>query len=129
MRYLKVLAVSAVVALIVSAVAVGSASAVAPEYGRCVAVAKIGKTYDGTYTDKGCTKEATAKEKTEGKKNKYNWLPGGVKLKQTSTGGKAVLQGAVDSRLWEKVTTLTSRPGWPILARYISKNSFLHRHC
>jgi hypothetical protein len=47
----------------------------------------------------------------------------------TDAGGKAVLQGAVDSRLWEKVTTLTSRPGWPILARYISKNSFLHRHC
>jgi hypothetical protein len=92
MRHLKVLAVSAVVALIVSAIAVGSASAAAPEYGRCVAVAKVGKTYNGTYTDKGCTKEATAKEKTEGKKNKYNWLPGGVKLKQTSTGGKAVLQ-------------------------------------
>lgn len=54
----------------------------------------------------------------------------------TDAGGKAVPQGAVDSRLYgEKVTTLTSRPGWPILARYISKNtsaqfaSVLHRHC
>ncbi len=92
MRRMKVLVVSAVVALIVSAVAVGSASAAAPEFGRCVKVEKVGKTYNGTYTDKGCTKEATAKEKEEAKKNKYNWLPGGVKLKQTSAGGKAVLQ-------------------------------------
>ncbi|HEX3909777.1 MAG TPA: hypothetical protein VHW67_03620 [Solirubrobacteraceae bacterium] len=82
----------AVAALCVSVVAVGSASAAAPEFGRCLKVAKIGKTYNGKYTDKGCTKEATAKEKEEGKKNKYEWLPGGVKLGQTSTGGKAILQ-------------------------------------
>ncbi len=92
MRLLKVLGLAVVAALVVSAVAAASASAEAPEYGRCVKVEKVGKLYTGTYTDKGCTKEATAKEKEEGKKNKYNWLPGGVKLKQTSTGGKATLQ-------------------------------------
>lgn len=33
----------------------------------------------------------------------------------TDAGGKKVPQDAVDSRLWERVTTLTSRPGWPDL--------------
>jgi hypothetical protein len=92
MRLAKVIGLAVVAALMISAVAAAGASAEAPEYGRCIKVAKVGKTYNGKYTDKGCTKEATAKEKEEGKKNKYEWAPGGVKLKQTSTGGKAVLQ-------------------------------------
>src|SRR6185437_11033326 len=92
MRSLRTLALALVAACAVCAVAVGSASAAAPEYGRCLKVPKIEKKYGGAYVDKGCTKAATTKEKEEGKKNKYEWLPGGVKLKQTSTGGKATLQ-------------------------------------
>lgn len=92
MRTLRALGLSVVAVLTVSAVLASAASATPPEYGRCVKLAKVGKIYTGNFTDKGCTKEATAKEKEEGKKNKYNWLPGAVKLGQTSSGGKATLQ-------------------------------------
>jgi hypothetical protein len=92
MKRLAIAATCLAMAALVSAVGAGAALAEAPEYGRCIKVAKIEKKYNGKYYDKGCTKEATTKEKEEGKKNKYEWLPGGVKLGQTSTGGKAVLQ-------------------------------------
>jgi hypothetical protein len=83
-------AIAASVAVI--ALTASSAWAEAPEYGRCVKVPKIEKKYNGKYIDKGCTKAATSKEKEEGKKNKYEWLPGGIKLGQTSAGGKGTLQ-------------------------------------
>ncbi|HTZ64064.1 MAG TPA: hypothetical protein VMB51_08165 [Solirubrobacteraceae bacterium] len=92
MKLVRLLGLAAAAVLAVGATVASSASAAPPEYGRCVKVAKVEKKYNGSYTDKGCTKAATTKEKEEGKKNKYNWLPGGVKLGQTSTGGKAVLQ-------------------------------------
>jgi hypothetical protein len=92
MRYARAFGVCLVAACVALGAFVASASAAPPEYGRCVKLAKVGKVYTGNFIDKGCTKEATAKEKEEGKKNKYNWLPGGVKLGQTSTGGKATLQ-------------------------------------
>jgi hypothetical protein len=91
MRLLKTVA-SAAAALVLSAIVVSGANATPPEYGRCVKVPKIEKKYNGKYTDKGCTKAATAKEIEEGKKNKYEWLPGGVKLHQTSAGGRGLLQ-------------------------------------
>lgn len=92
MRVKSALGLCTAVACAVSVAATASASAAPPEYGRCLKVPKIEKVYNGAYTDKGCTKAATTKEKEEGKTNKYEWLPGGVKLKQTSTGGKATLQ-------------------------------------
>ncbi len=91
-RRVRALGLALAAAVVVSAVAAAGASATPPEYGRCLKVSKVEKKYHGEYTDKGCTKAATTKEKEEGKKNKYDWLPGGVKLGQTSTGGKAVLQ-------------------------------------
>lgn len=68
---------------VVSAVAVASASAVAPEYGRCE---KVVKPYNAGFTNSGCTK------KSEAKTGKYEWYPGAVKLKQTSSGGKGILE-------------------------------------
>jgi hypothetical protein len=62
------------------------AAAAPPEYGRCVKVPKIEKKYNGAYTDKGCT------IKSETSSGKYEWMPGGVKLGQTSAGGKGTLQ-------------------------------------
>jgi hypothetical protein len=79
-------------AVMASAIGAAGASASPPEYGRCVKTSKIEKKYTGKYLDKGCTKAATSKEQEEGKKNKYEWFPGGVKLGQTSTGGKGILQ-------------------------------------
>ncbi len=86
MRLVRVLGLTVVAALAVSAVGAVGASAEPPEYGRCVKVPKIEKKYGGRFTDKGCTK------KSETSTGKYEWLPGGVKLKQTSTGGKGTLQ-------------------------------------
>jgi hypothetical protein len=86
MRSPRVLGLCVVTALTVSAVVAGPASALPPEYGRCVKVPKIEKKYNGAYTDKGCT------IKSETSSGKYEWLPGGVKLGQTSTGGKGTLQ-------------------------------------
>lgn len=86
MKLLRSLAVCAVAACVISAVAAGAASAAAPEYGRCLKAEKVGKTYNGAFTDSKCTK------KNEGHTGKYEWLPGAVKKFQTSTGGKAILE-------------------------------------
>jgi hypothetical protein len=86
MKLVKVLGLATVMASTLSAMAAAGASAAPPEYGRCVKVPKIEKKYGGAYTDKGCTKAS------ETKSGKYEWLPGGVKLGQTSVGGKGILQ-------------------------------------
>jgi hypothetical protein len=77
--------------LVVSAVP-AIASAAAPEYGRCVKAAKSGKNYTGHFSDKGCTKPVSEAEMA--KKGKYEWMPGAVKTKQVSSGGKAALEEA-----------------------------------
>ncbi|HTZ63859.1 MAG TPA: hypothetical protein VMB51_07115 [Solirubrobacteraceae bacterium] len=86
MKVVRVLALAVAGAIAAYAVTATAVWAAAPEYGRCVKVSKVEGKYNGKYTDKGCTKAS------ETKSGKYEWLPGGVKLKQTSTGGKAVLQ-------------------------------------
>jgi hypothetical protein len=88
MRVARVLGVAMATAMIAAVAAVSGAYAQAPEYGRCVKVPKIEGKYGGGYEDKGCTKASGTKS------GKYEWLPGGVKLDQTSIGGKAVLQEA-----------------------------------
>jgi hypothetical protein len=57
-----------------------------PEYGRCLKAAKVGKTYTGMFTNSGCT------TKSETKTGEYEWYPGAMKAKQTSSGGKGVLE-------------------------------------
>ena len=86
MRRLRLVGLCLVVTCVTSAVAVASASAEPPEYGRCDKAAKVGKTYTGGFTNSGCT------SKSETKTGKYEWLPGALKTKQTSTGGSGVLE-------------------------------------
>lgn len=69
-----------------------SASAAAPEYGRCEKAEKVGTSYTGKFSNSGCTKEVPESERA--KKGKYEWHPGAVKAKQTSKGGKAILEEA-----------------------------------
>jgi hypothetical protein len=69
-----------------SAIVVSSASAAAPEYGRCLKAEKIGKVYNGGYTNSSCT---TA---SESKTGKYEWFPGVIKNKMTTSGGKGILE-------------------------------------
>jgi hypothetical protein len=73
---------------------VAAASATPPEFGRCLKAEKVGKEYKGKYSDPGCTKEVPASGRA--KKGKYEWLPGAVKNKQTSVGGSAALETAVE---------------------------------
>lgn len=62
------------------------ASAAAPEYGRCLKAEKVGSVYSGGFTNSGCTTASV------GKTGKYEWYPGIVKAKMTTTGGKGVLE-------------------------------------
>lgn len=67
MRRLATVACALLAVLVASGVAVGGASAAAPEFGRCV------KQLEGGYKDGGCTKAAKA-----GEKSSYVWQPGAV---------------------------------------------------
>lgn len=67
------------------ALAASSASATAPEYGRCLKAEKIGKTYNGGFADAKCTKAS------ETKTGKFKWVPGAEKAEFTSSGGVGVL--------------------------------------
>lgn len=90
-KLLKTLALCAVAACALSLAMVGSASAAAPEYGRCLKAEKnVKKEWTGSFSDSKCTKKVTAEEKA--KKGKYEWFPGVVKKFQTSTGGKGILE-------------------------------------
>jgi hypothetical protein len=91
MRQLKTLALCICALAAISLGVVASASAVAPEYGRCVKAEKNAKKeWTGSFSDSKCTKKVSAEEKA--KKGKYEWLPGVVKKFQTSSGGKGVLE-------------------------------------
>ena len=82
MRSIKVMGLCLVAAFALSAVAVASASAAAPEYKTCVKVKKTGKTYEGEFTEKECkTKASPAKT---GKYELGEWNAG----KKHATKGK-----------------------------------------
>jgi hypothetical protein len=91
MRYVKALALCVLAVCTIGVAVVSSASAVAPEYGRCLKAEKnVKKEYTGGFSDSKCTKKVTEAEKA--KKGKYEWLPGVVKNKQASIGGKGILE-------------------------------------
>ncbi|HTZ65192.1 MAG TPA: hypothetical protein VMB51_13900 [Solirubrobacteraceae bacterium] len=82
MKRISVLGVGVVAALLLAVAAAGSASAAAPEYGRCLKKAKV----EGNgYANSKCTTVG------EGKKAKYEWVAGAERAKFTSTGGIGVL--------------------------------------
>ncbi len=70
-----------VVAMMLSVVVVATASAEAPEIGRCVSQA------GGVYTNNICTKAAKP-----GKVGSFEWKSGAIKNKFTGTGGAATLE-------------------------------------
>jgi len=80
MKRIRIVGLCFAATLALSAAFVASASATAPEYGRCV------KTTKGKYTDSKCTKLATGKLI-----GAYEWFPGFEKQKFTSSGGVGVL--------------------------------------
>ena len=86
MKSSRLVGTCTIILLLIGAAMATSASAAAPEYGRCLKVPKLENGYNGGYANKGCT------EASETKTGKYEWLPGGVKLNQTSIGGKGILQ-------------------------------------
>ncbi|HTZ64337.1 MAG TPA: hypothetical protein VMB51_09555 [Solirubrobacteraceae bacterium] len=72
--------------LVLGALGTTSASATAPEFGRCLKAEKVGKEYTGGYTNSSCTTVSGSKT------GKYEWFPGAAKVKQTTKGGKGVLE-------------------------------------
>jgi hypothetical protein len=86
MKCVKRMGLCLVVAFAIGAIGAASASASPPEYGRCLKAEKIGKTYNGRYTNSNCT---TA---SESKTGKYEWFPGVLKTKMTTSGGKGALE-------------------------------------
>lgn len=86
MRAVRVAGVCMGVLLLPAFAGVSGANAAAPEYGRCLKAEKIGKVYNGSYTDSKCTKASGTKT------GKYEWYPGAVKRKFTSTGGAGFLE-------------------------------------
>jgi hypothetical protein len=82
----RLMALCVVVVCVASVVVVASASAAAPEYGRCLAAEKVGKVYNGGYTNSSCTTVSGTKT------GKYEWYPGIVKKIMRTSGGKALLE-------------------------------------
>jgi len=82
MKRIRITGLCLISAFAISAVAVASASATAPEIGRC----KKSTPKAGGYATATCT--TTDKEDNDGT---YEWLPGTGKGKFTSTGGVGVL--------------------------------------
>ena len=84
MRSIRIAGLGLVAACALSVLAAASASASAPEYGRCLKQnTGVGK----QFSDSKCTKEV---EKGSSK-DKYEWSPGAGKAKFTTTGGVGVL--------------------------------------
>jgi hypothetical protein len=82
MKRIRLAGLCLALAYAVGAVAATSALATAPEYGRCLKKAKVeGK----GYANNKCTKAG------EGKKAKYEWVPGAGKTKFETKGGIGIL--------------------------------------
>lgn len=87
---MKLMWLCLVAAIALGAVVASSASAAAPEYGRCLKAEKNSKKeYNGHFSDSKCTKEVSEAERP--KKGKYTWTPGAARAKFTSSGGIGVL--------------------------------------
>src|ERR1700694_3684726 len=95
MRRIRIAGLCLVAVFVVSVAMSATASAAAPEFGRCIKKAKA----EGTgFSDAGCTKAVT------GATAKYEWAPGfGAKNKFTTTGGAPTLATKGD-----KTVTCTS---------------------
>lgn len=93
MRTLKAMALALVAVFAMSAVAAGTASAAAPEVGRCVKVAAG----TGKFSSATCIKEKAG--------GSYEWLPGAVKNKFTTKGGVATLQTVAGTAVGCKTET------------------------
>ena len=91
MNRFKTIALCLLAVAAVSLASIASASAAAPEYGRCIKAEKnVKKEWTGSFSDSKCTKKVTAEEKA--KKGKFEWFAGASKKFQTSSGGKGVLE-------------------------------------
>lgn len=91
MKRFKVIGLCLVAVFALSAVMASGAQA--GQFGQCEKAAKEGKLYTGLYTEKLCSTRATLKEREEGKKNKYEWVPNAAVIKFTSEGGVSKLKG------------------------------------
>lgn len=106
MRRMRIVGLCAIAMLTMSALA--AASAHAGEYGECVIAPKVSGKYTGKYLDKNCNEEASATQRSEGKKNKYERVSGvsPANAKFTAKGKSAELVGAAGSIICKKSSTV-----------------------
>ena len=73
---------------------VASASAAAPEYGRCLKAPQVNKKYTGKYGNSKCIPPKTEAEKkaVEKGEGKFEWHPGVEKKHMTTVGGAGILE-------------------------------------
>ena len=81
-RQIRIAGLCLVVALALGAVAAASAMATAPEYGRCV---KVAKGTEGKFATAKCITAATPE------KHGFEWIPGAGKTKFETKGGVGIL--------------------------------------
>ncbi len=91
-----------------------ASAAYAGEAGVCIKLAPVEGKYHGRYLEKDCLKEASAKQQSEGKKNKFEWeSAAGEKFTGESEKGKVVYfssaAGAIECR---KSTSAGEWTGW-----------------
>lgn len=96
MKRMKLVWLCVVAVFAFSAFAVATAQA--GEFGKCIELKAEAKLYHGEYTGKGCeeaTKVSAEETAKGGKKNKYKWeaVKAGSKIKYTSSGKSATLEG------------------------------------
>lgn len=92
MKHVKHVGLCLVAAFAITQAVATPGWAAAPEYGRCEKAEKVGTAFKGKFSSSSCTKEVPEAERA--KKGKFEWHPGVVKVKQTSKGGKGILEEA-----------------------------------
>ncbi len=87
MRYMRAAVLCCAIVAASSVALSASASAAAPEFGRCIKFKASEKPFTGKYTNSSCTAKSEAEE------GKYEWLPGVEKNHFTATGTAVNLEG------------------------------------
>lgn len=86
MRRVRSIALCVAATLAVGLAVVASASAEAPEFGRCLKAEKVENKYNGGFTNSSCTTASGSKT------GKYEWFPGAAKGRNKTSGGKGLLE-------------------------------------
>lgn len=108
MKSVRVLILGLATAAVVFGISVASASAGLPALYECAKASKVNGKYTGRFSEKKCSKEASAKEIEEGKKNKYELKEGigkGKAFKGKGSAGNLEVEGVGEVQCSASVDT------------------------